>query len=624
MNLFNWLFKKKTSDKKETPVSDPTKDTDKIKVYDKYGREFYMTKEQWKNEVLIRNLEKAKNNPDALYNLLVGAMQDGFFEEVIEYAKILAEIDPLKSRSATVLGIFYMNCNRLNDAEQLLTDYISTYGENGVVLTNLAKVYSERGNNQKAESILWHALEIDPNQENGLIWYATIQKELGGEPAFFEAFNRVTLLANSWRAQLWLARFAIQGKDINNARKLYKESIEKAGSPLPADLLMQMSGDLGNNGYLREIIELVQPHFQASLHGIEVGNNLIKTHCELNQLDGAFNILNHLYEQKRPDWRETLSYWDTEIAKKGISIKPQKSETAESVTMFTIEGPLWCRDSSPFATFISPKDPASIKISIFGNTTVSDSASENPVLQLANAPGRASRFIPLILSEQISLSTNAECAILIPWMQSKGFMVFGKTYEEKELCQIVEKNEVVPDFVLSVVIDVTSVLWEITVNIIRIIDRISLEKITVNCQPDDIGPIALGLCDKVIKLMTIHSKVTEVYCPDWYVIPEGISSSDYLLRLEQLLAVTCMNQDFLLGGGLNGEHEIIEGILFLNLSHPGNKTVRMLLVQTLTQMKKYKPYVVDSYKEKIMELLKDHPLYGIEGELISKSISDIF
>ncbi len=40
---------------------------------------------------------------------------------------------------------------------------------------------------------------------------------------------------------------------------LYDEALAKVKTPVPADMLMQMSGDLGNNGYLQEAIQLVEP-----------------------------------------------------------------------------------------------------------------------------------------------------------------------------------------------------------------------------------------------------------------------------------------------------------------------------------------------------------------------------
>ena len=69
------------------------------------------------------------------------------------------------------------------------------------------------------------------------------------------------------------------------------EALGRAERPVPTDLLMQMSGDLGNNGYRAEIIRLVEPYFDPAFHGLQVGNNLIKANYDLGQLDTARRIL---------------------------------------------------------------------------------------------------------------------------------------------------------------------------------------------------------------------------------------------------------------------------------------------------------------------------------------------
>ena len=56
MNLFNWLFGKKKTQKNAPSDTEQDKDADKVKVFDNYGREYYVTKEQWKENVLTGNL----------------------------------------------------------------------------------------------------------------------------------------------------------------------------------------------------------------------------------------------------------------------------------------------------------------------------------------------------------------------------------------------------------------------------------------------------------------------------------------------------------------------------------------------------------------------------------------
>ena len=287
--MFNKLFGKKP--KNTNPPIDPSKDPNMIRVFDEYGRELFITKQQWRDNVLLGNLETSRNDPDQLYTMIVSAIQDGFAADVIPFAEHLQTIDPIASRAAVVLGIVYMETGRLDDAQKVLEEYITQHGEDGIVLTNLAKVYSRRGDQAKAESILWHALELDPNQENGLGWYAVMQKEQKGEGGDLEAYRRAANLPHSWRARLWLAQDAIQHKDLTTAETLYEEALALADRPIPADLLMQMSGDLGNAGYLAEIIRLVSPHFDPGFHGIQVGNNLIKANLDLGRVEVARQVL---------------------------------------------------------------------------------------------------------------------------------------------------------------------------------------------------------------------------------------------------------------------------------------------------------------------------------------------
>ena len=54
---------------------------------------------------------------------------------------------------------------------------------------------------------------------------------------------------------------------------------------------------------------------RSSTRDLTVGNNLIKAHLDLGRLDAARRILDALYALKRPDWRETLGFWDKELAK---------------------------------------------------------------------------------------------------------------------------------------------------------------------------------------------------------------------------------------------------------------------------------------------------------------------
>jgi tetratricopeptide (TPR) repeat protein len=285
-----------------------------IKAFDNQGREFYVTRQDWVKKILPDNFKKVRNDPDKLYGLLVMCLQDGFIAEIIPQAEHLLQIDPDGIRAATILGIVYMKSDRLNDAQKVFENCNIVHGENGVILVNLAKVYAVRGDKDRAEEILWHGLEVDPNQDNGLLWYAVIHRERGGNQCELDAFRRVASLPGSWRAQLWLARDALEHKDGEKAKTLYATAFDHVGRPIPADFLMQVSGDLCKNDYILDAIELVQPWFNPELHGLQVGHNLIAANYSLRRISEAQYILNQLYALNRYDWLQTLNSWRDKLA----------------------------------------------------------------------------------------------------------------------------------------------------------------------------------------------------------------------------------------------------------------------------------------------------------------------
>ncbi|MGB7768716.1 MAG: tetratricopeptide repeat protein, partial [Verrucomicrobiia bacterium] len=333
-----------------------------IQVFDAYGREMFITKEVWRTNVLPGSLKSNWSNPDQLYGIIFGALKDGFRSDVIAAAEQLYKIDSQPERGTCVWGIVLKEEGRLDEAEKVFRDFIAKHGENGSVLTNLAKVYSKRNDEKKSEQILWHALEVDPNQDNGLGWYWIIQKERNGEDAGLEALRRIAALPGSWRAQLWLARTALQSKNLEQALVYYHEALSRITKPAPADLLMQISGDLGNAAHLPELLMLTEPHFMAEVHGLPVGNNLIKAHLDLGQLDAARKIVDQLYALKRLDWQKTLSFWDTEIAKARVASTNLNPQKQLKTAMLTGDGPVWLKPNSPAAELFPVKTPDGLAV----------------------------------------------------------------------------------------------------------------------------------------------------------------------------------------------------------------------------------------------------------------------
>jgi hypothetical protein len=248
---------------------------------------------------------------------------------------------------------------------------------------------------------------------------------------------------------------------------------------------------------------------------------------------------------------------------------------------------------------------------------------KTPRVQLADGPGRLSRALPLVLAEQVHLSTAAAGVALIPWIGGKGFALFGTPYGDPELCALALKEREPPTLVGGIVLDSKGTDCSASLRLIRVADGTCLGTVDVRVEPNDPAPAVELLASRMIASLGEAGFAT-VAAPAWYRRPGARQGSNYLLRLEQQLAVTCGTLEFLRGGRLSGEHEVIDGALGLCLGEPENVTARLLLAQTLRQMKKGRPEIVAQYMKRANLLQQEHPIAGEAGACISKALGDVF
>jgi tetratricopeptide (TPR) repeat protein len=282
-----------------------------IVCYDEDGNERLISAKNWREQVLPDQLKINFDNPDNLYSLIIMSLQDGFYQDILEATEVLLKIDPDKERSYNARGILLMKLEDLDGAEQVLKKYINEFGATGVILTNLAKVYDEKNYTRKSEETLWEALKIDPNQGNGLDWWGAIHRDKTGEKGFYDAMRKAATIKGSWRPQLWLARECLEKKNLKEAKNYYSKILKIAGDD--SDALMQISGDLGNNGYKDDIIELIYPNYVPEKHSPEVGFNILQCFLEKKDYFEGEKLLAKLHEIENPTINENLLYFSKEF-----------------------------------------------------------------------------------------------------------------------------------------------------------------------------------------------------------------------------------------------------------------------------------------------------------------------
>jgi hypothetical protein len=398
----------------------------------------------------------------------------------------------------------------------------------------------------------------------------------------------------------------LQQADLSGALETYDEAIANAPNPVPADMLMQISGDLGNHDHLVELLKLAGPLFNPDAHGLLVGNNLIKANLDLGRVDHAKTLVDKLYGLKRHDFQQSLAFWETEIAKARVAADNAGVRPPVSVTMLALQGPIWLAPNSPAASLFPNKQDDALSICILGSTAETGAEGE-PQLQMADIPGRISRGVTLFLCEQIHLRTNALCQVLQPWIAPGGFTLSGKPWVLETAIDQAKACQPSSDYVILIHLVATSRPYRLSFRLIRCIDGSPLDSHSIDLDPENLEPAYRQLAKRILQSIDRHAHVDSIAQPAAYHVPEGGCFNDYQLRLEQALAVRVAAMGDTRPDFLSGEHEVITGMLHLCLATPSSVSARIMLFDTLRRLKEVSPQVPAEFRERIEMLQKGIP-----------------
>jgi tetratricopeptide (TPR) repeat protein len=282
-----------------------------VELFDANGQSVLIHKDQYKKDALPSILNKAWDNPDSLYKIILGSLDDGFHDACIEPAKRLLEIDPNRERSHTVYGIVLNKNEKYQEAEAFFNRYLAERGESAAILCNLAKSYAQQNKNDLADNALWRSLELDPNISNSVGWYAAIAKERDGDSGYIAALEKISKIPTSWHADLWLARHSLEAGNVDAALERYKKLLLVSNNA--SEALFMASGDLGKSGYAQKMVELIYPLYNLQQHGYKPAMNLMQAFVELKDAENGFRLLSELKNLNRPDLIKHLHHFESSL-----------------------------------------------------------------------------------------------------------------------------------------------------------------------------------------------------------------------------------------------------------------------------------------------------------------------
>jgi tetratricopeptide (TPR) repeat protein len=591
-----------------------------VRFYDQFGRKVEVGRETWRREVLPPNLAANRGNPDALYDLIVSALNDDFAADVLDAARHLAETDPQPRRGAMLLGVVLLQLKDPAGARQILERAIAKHGEDAYLLANLARAFDAAGEHDKALELIWRALQLSPNEETSLNWFVAVNAK-GNPEAMREAYRRAAALPGSWRAQLWLARMALDADALEEATKLYEEALGRA-KPLPADLLMQLSGDLGNRGHTELLVRLTQPRFDLALHGLTVGNNLLRAFVELGMLAEARKLLEQLYSQQRPDWRDHLMFWEQKLddAQKRYG---EVTEPLEVVVM-KLEQPVWTRGVLEFERVLPAKAASAPRIAFVcasGEAPQDDAGQGKVVSQPTNELGRLARALPMFLAEELFLRTQAKTSFLLPWMKQGGFILSARPWTRAFL----PPDPSPPEIVVFTHIDAAHSPWLLKVSIEQPTRPEARAVVFEQAfELKSAGHDVITLLHDLIARVTILLALKREESPGALATPPVELLPGYLTALEQALAIGLAARMQTSESFLYQERAIFDHLFDVALHGGELLRPRMLLVNALENEARRRPDIAREYLEKLSLLQQRHPLpEGAGADLVTKGVKTV-
>lgn len=573
-----------------------------ITVYDAYGRELNITRNEWHDKMFLPSLKQQWNDPDELYRLIISGLDDGFAADLQRAAERLLQIDTMPERSHTMLGIVLLKNGEYDAAEATLRAGMEKVGETGTLLTNLAKVHAERGDEAQADETLWRAVQADPNQENGLMWWASIQQERDGEAGYLNALHTAAALPGSWRAQLWLARHHLEKEDVPAARALYAQVLQ--GGQFDSGALMMISGDLGNNGQIPLMLELIGPAYDEHQHDPMAGLNLLRACQELGQVDQGEALLDRMYALGLPPIKQYLDQFAEafqEMRRQSAQSTPLDAANLEIATI-SLTQPVWQYGLHNADWLFARKAEGAPGIGFFALTKITD-GTERAESQREDDLGRYTRAFPLYLAEAAHYWTDyaASCNILI--VEGGGPVVSGAETDGHALFDSVPAG--MKYFVTGEVGctgEGKSAKWRIALHLWDCGTRSKQASESGSATEAELGDLVLSLEQRLLARIGLKR---EQPLDAFYQRPAARILPMYLTELGQSFMLTLLDNGHMPKSMMWGERSMFDWPLTMSMHWPTAEVPKLMYLSTLGKARGYKSDVLPEYKERSLQLLRD-------------------
>ncbi len=258
--------------------------------------------------------------------------------------------------------------------------------------------------------------------------------------------------------QLVEARQKLEAKDLQGALALYEEVLVLAGDR--ADVLVTISADLGVNGYVKEIIELVAPRYDAERHGPATGLNVLQAYLAQRNAEAAQHVLDILFSLQRPELEDRLHGFSNAIAELIQLDAPPLDATGAgtggeaaapaTINLVSISKPIWFYGLEPLSAKILPAKGGKLRRVAFTQLAILGLPDLPEVVKKPeNELGRLSRAVPLWLAETFYFSPHYLPVAAVGIFNQQHYALFGVEWTTDNITQLVNTTDGGLDYVFT-------------------------------------------------------------------------------------------------------------------------------------------------------------------------------
>lgn len=593
-----WRRRKRVTAVQALPVPEAKSADDQclVSFVDIYGRSFQMPLERWRRDVLKPNLDANWDKPDELYSFVISALRDGLAPDVDQASARLMDIDPVIERGFVTRSIVQLKLGRTADAAATLSQAIAKVGETGVLLTNQAKVIGAEGNHALAMSTLERALQLDPNQDNGLSWRVAEVTEARGAEAAQEYLRQLSALPHAWRPQLLLGQHAIQGGRRDEGLAWFDQVLAKA--PHEDDVMLAVSGELGKQGLLNDAVQRIAPIYDEHRDDIRAGYNLLQAYVELGDASAGRALLDRLFALGQPAYAEYLlryakAFDDMVVAPP----KPLKHEPEISIAQMAL--PPWLLGMHDMGWAAPPREEARPRIVLLPLAAVDESVGGTARSGREDERGRLSRALPLFLLEQLVYCSDLHAVLNLPVADGHNLVLFGRAAGDEELEFLAGDF----DFAVEGQITVIDGDCKIICRLRRLDDLTTLKRVERRFGEHDVGDALVSISGEMLEAIGAATSATIEPRVPFYSLP-ATCVNEYVSALSQILALTLAASSNA-RDSLFGERNIYGWTQTLAASLPNNEPAQFMYFTALAKGRRMSSPIVDEFERPAVQRMRE-------------------